>query len=193
MADTAPEPISLDEAKGNLRVDTNADDGRIASLIVAAREQVEDMTYLVLTPRPITETRPELGRWIDLKSWPIQSVDAVRYPVHNVMTALPAGAWVTNLKAEPVRLLPAQMGWGVGFTGGLCRHFAPEQLPIEIDVTAGFPTTDDVPEKVKQAMHLLIAHWYSNRAAAEVGTRAAAVEIPYGFEPLLRRWTKIVI
>ena len=53
---------------------------------------------------------------------------------------------------------------------------------------AGYATPDDVPSAVKQAMHLLISHFYTNRSAVEAGVRAAAVEMPLGVEVLLRRY-----
>lgn len=180
-----PEPISLDEAKLNLRAGDD-EDANISDLIVAAREHVEDYTGLVLTPRAITETAPRLGRWIDLASWPVTSVDAIRYPLHGVMTALADGSWLSSLTGRPARIAPASFGWGVGFL----HADRAAALPVEIDITAGFATPADVPSTVKRAMHLLIGTWYVNREADVVGRSAAAVELPTGVKLLLRRWRK---
>ena len=177
---SAQEPLTLDEVKRNLKVDATSDDDLITGLIVTAREYVEHETELVLVPRTVTETARELGRWIDLASWPVTSVSAIRYPVGSTMTALPAGSWVCSLARRPVRLLPTTPGWGV------VRTFCAPGLPVEIDVVAGYATPGDVPMRAKQAMQLLCAHWYSNRSAIESGARAAAIEVPLGVAELLR-------
>lgn len=176
------EPISLDQARWQLKDPLDTDE-QISVLIVAAREFVEGVTGLVLTHRSVTETAGQFGRWIDLASWPVTSVDAIRYPLAGVSTLLAPTAWAVSYARRPVRILPVSSGWGVG--GAYCGPQA--SLPIEIDVTAGFATPADVPATVKQAMLLLIASWYGNRDAAEVGARAAAIEIPFGVEVLLRR------
>ena len=70
------EPIDLPTAKVHLKAESGEDDDLIGSLITAAREYVEDYTGLVLTPQTITETAPQLGRWIDLASWPVSTISA---------------------------------------------------------------------------------------------------------------------
>lgn len=181
------EPISRDEAKAHLNLGTfSGDDDMIDGLITDAREFVESKTGLVLVPRDITETARQLGAYIDLSSWPITSVNAIRYPGPTGLAAIPPGGWMQSFKARPVRVLPSTAGWGVGayaFAGYACR---PATLPVEIDITAGYTSPDDVPRRVKRAMLLLIGHWYGNRDAAEVGQRAAAVELPMGVTDLLR-------
>ena len=180
-AAAAREPLTLDEVKLNLRVNTTSEDKLITDLIIDAREFVERETGLVLTPRTVTETARELGRWIDLASWPITAVLAIRISVAGVMTTLPPGLLLFSIARRPVRLLPASPGWGI--PGGLCG--APG-LPVQIDVEAGYATPADVPRNVTRAMHLLIAFWYTNRMAGEVGGRATAIEIPFGVAQLLQ-------
>ncbi len=179
MTDTTPplEPLGLDEVKLNLRVNGTAEDDLIEGLIVDAREFVERETGLVLVPRILTETAQRLGRWIDLTSWPVNTIVEIRYPAAGIMTSLPGSAWQTSLKRRPVRIVPTSFGgWGVVGWSGL----AVPSLPIEIDVDAGYTDPTAIPRGATRAMHMLIAHWYANRATAEVGTRAAAIEVPFG-------------
>ena len=79
---TAPaaEPISTAIAKAHLRVDFSTDDTLIDSLVVAAREYVEQVTGRAL----ITQTWELLddrfkGRAIHLPNAPLQSVTSVKY------------------------------------------------------------------------------------------------------------------
>jgi uncharacterized phiE125 gp8 family phage protein len=196
MADAPPEPITLDEAKANLRVDFDDDDALITARIVSAREWVETETGLVLVPRQITETATRLGRWIDLTAWPVTSVDEIRYTADDgSLQVLDTAAYRYGRFRRPIRIMPAVWNWGLS---PYCRqvwqphhsHVAETPyLPVEIDLTAGYATPDDVPATVKQAMFLLISHFYANRLPAEVGTRAAAVQVPLGVTDLLDHWT----
>ena len=185
-----PEPLSLDEVRLNLRQPPVQQNDRLTALIVVAREYVEEETGLVLVPQLVTETARELGRWIELASWPVTDVTEIRYPVAGVMTALPDGSWQASYKRRPVRILPIAWGWGVA-SGFGARCYGPATLPVEIDVQAGYATPDEVPMRVKQAMHLLIAHWFTNREGVETGQRAAAIEVPLGVGDLLRRLRQV--
>lgn len=185
MASTPPtpplEPLGLDEVKANLRVDDDDSDDLIAALITSARMHVENVTGLVILPQTVTETVPRLGLSIELASWPVTAVTAVRYPLMGVLTELEESGWAVSYRARPVRLLPATPWWGLGSPVP-----AGPALPVEIDVEAGYASPDDVPRPVKQAIQLLVSHWYANRSAAEVGARAAGVEIPFSVTELLR-------
>ncbi|WP_242140865.1 head-tail connector protein [Sphingomonas sp. TREG-RG-20F-R18-01] len=181
--------LSLAAVKKNLRVDTTDDDDLISDLILVAQADVEAYTGLVLTPRTVTETAPQLGRWIDLKSWPVSAVTAVRWTDRGgFVNTIDPSSWTIALARRPVRMIPKAWHWGLAsaFPPVVCGVPLP-QLPIEIDVEAGYATPADVPANVKQAMHLLVAHFYNNREATEVGARAAAIEIPFGVERLLRK------
>lgn len=175
-----PEPLSLDEVKLNLRVDDTSEDDLITGLIVDAREYVERETGLVLVPRTITETAPCLGAYIELASWPVSSISAIRYPLAGVMTPLADGAWLFSPNRRPIRLLPASFAWGVGAVAD-----ARSALPVEIDVEAGYADVSAIPRLATRAMHMLIDHYYTNRSTAEVGVRAAAIEVPFGVTALL--------
>jgi uncharacterized phiE125 gp8 family phage protein len=177
------EPLTLDQVRANLRQPPVQENDRLTDLIVAAREYVEEKSGLVLTRRTVTETASSLGRWIELASWPVASIDVIRIPSGAGLVVLDSSAWATSLKRRPVRIVPALTGWGVGAAYGIIGR---PSVPIEIDVTAGFETPDTVPMRAKQAMHLLVAHWFANREGVETGQRAAAIEVPLGVADLIR-------
>ncbi len=55
---------------------------------------------------------------------------------------------------------------------------------IEIDIRAGYGVSSvDVPSPLRQAIMMLVAHWYEHRAA--VGHDMAVETVPYGFEALI--------
>jgi uncharacterized phiE125 gp8 family phage protein len=59
---------------------------------------------------------------------------------------------------------------------------------IEIDFTAGFGAqAGDVPQSVRHALLLLVAHWYEHRDPIDIGDRTAA--IPAAVSELLAPYT----
>ena len=58
--------------------------------------------------------------------------------------------------------------------------------PVEIVYTAGFT---ELPKAIRQAMLLLIAHWYTNREAVVTGNVAAA-EVPVAARTLLNQYKR---
>lgn len=111
---TAPayEPISLNEAKLHCRVDVTTDDALIASLILAAREYVENQTHRAL----IQQTWDlKLDRFpcgpIELPKAPTQSVTSVTYldgagdsqtwDTDEYSTDLPSGPQAARARIQP--------------------------------------------------------------------------------------------
>lgn len=181
----AAEPVSLDQAKANLRVTSSDEDGLIAALIVAAREAAEKATGLILTSRQVVQSVDSFDRWIDLYAWPIQSIASVTYrDGGGVQQVLAPSTYAAALNRRPVRLAPASLAsWPstAGQPGG-----------IIVTVQAGYPTPDDVPATIKQSILLMIGHWFKNRSSVSAGIGAAAVEVPQSASWLLamhKAWT----
>jgi uncharacterized phiE125 gp8 family phage protein len=55
--------------------------------------------------------------------------------------------------------------------------------PVEVVYEAGYGSPAEVPQRGKQAMLMLISHWYEHRESVAVG--AVSSEIPQGVEMLL--------
>ena len=180
LAPPALEPLTLDEAKAYLRVEHGDDDETIAALIAAARLHVEAQTRRALiaqTWRLTVDAWPESGRII-VRPAPLQSLAAARvYDISNVAHALDLQNFVPDLAASALVFAP----WAVA---------QPERAlsGIEIDVVCGYG--DDalaVPEALRQAIRILVAHWYENRglvvpgamSLAALPSTAAALIAPY--------------
>lgn len=180
------EPLSLEEVKANLRVTSLDEDDLIEGLIAAAREHVEQVTGLVLTAREVVQTAADFGRYgLDIRAWPIRSITSVGYvDTHGTAQTLTSVGYVASLVQRPVRLVPA--------FGTAWPSLAGLPAAVVITLQAGYATPVDVPAPIRQAMHLLVAHWYANRSAVIAGGQAAAVEVPMGVAALLasyRRWS----
>jgi uncharacterized phiE125 gp8 family phage protein len=172
----AVEPLTLGEAKAYLRVEHGDDDSVIAALIAGARIHVETQTRRVLitqTWRLVRDSWPADGRLFVSPS-PLREIVAARvYHADRTALAIDTQAFVIDKAASPAVIA-----------------FAPWSLPapdrpaagIEIDVKAGYgDAAADVPEPLRQAIRLLLVHWYENRGTAEAVLPASvsAVIAPY--------------
>lgn len=177
---TAPsvEPVSLDEAKAFLRVEHGDDDETIAALIAGSRIHVEAMTRRAMISqdwRIVADSWPQNGR-LPVVPAPLKALNAVRvFDVSGNAHEVDGQAFVLDKAASVLA-------------------FAPWALPqpsrpaagIEIDVTLGYgDAATDVPEPLRQAIRLLVAHWYENRGLATIGSvtvlpsTVAALIAPY--------------
>jgi uncharacterized phiE125 gp8 family phage protein len=173
------EPITLAEAKAHLRVDTSGEDSLIQSLIMASRLHIEaalDLALITQTWRHQRDVWPP-SRVLILPLRPIQSLTAVTLHDDDATSrSLDVGAFVLDGFANPARLV--WRGHGAVSAAGMVAN------GIEIDFAAGHgdePT--DVPQPIRQALLLLVAHWYENREPVEIG--ATATSIPAGVSDLL--------
>ncbi len=158
---TAPaaEPLTLAEAKEFLRIEHADDDGLIASLITGARGHVEAATRRALITqvwRHIADAWPESG-CLEVLPAPLRAVLAARvYRSDGATLALDADAFVADLARAPAVL---------AFTARALPAPGRIKAGIEIDLRVGYgDAATDVPEPLRQAMRLLIAHWYENRS-----------------------------
>ena len=178
-AGPAVEPVSLAEAKAHLRIDGTAEDTLVGSLIVTSRLHVESALALSLVTQGWSWFFDAWPRDIAVKLplRPVQSIAAVRlYDEAGDITTLASDTYLLDGAAAPARLV--RQGALVWPKPGRIAN------GIEIAFTSGFgDVAADVPEPIRQAVRLLIAHWYEHRTPFEVG--AAATPPPDTVEHLL--------
>lgn len=175
----ALEPVTLAEAKAFLRVDHDSEDALIVGLIKAARQDVERSTGAAL----IDQT------WrLTLDDWPASASVAVhRYPLKQVV-----GVTVYDADGDSAEIDPAD--YVVDGNASPPRiHFKRRVTSgqpvngIEIDFVAGFGDAGpDVPDGLRRAMLLLVAHWYEFRAS--VGPQDQPISYLPGYDRMLASW-----
>jgi uncharacterized phiE125 gp8 family phage protein len=171
---TAPalEPVTLADAKSFLRVEHTDDDAVIASLIAAARSHIEAQTrraLIVQSWRLIRDAWPSEGRIAALPV-PLLAITAARVLAEDgTPQAIDLEALVADTAAAPAVIAFAP--WSLAAPG---RRIG----GIEIDIEVGYGAdVDDVPEPLRQAVRLLVAHWYENRGLIAVGRSVAVLPL----------------
>jgi uncharacterized phiE125 gp8 family phage protein len=180
---TAPavEPVSVAEAKAQLRIGHDSEDDLLNGLIRAAREEVEARAGLALLSQ----------NWrLALDRWPrFGRVALLRYPVVEILSVTVYGAegeaslvdpstYEVDLASRPPRLYFATRPEPARIMNG-----------IEVDFSAGFGAdAESVPERLKRAVLVLVAHWYEFRAGFGAGDQP--VSIPPDFDRLISSYRR---
>lgn len=180
-SEPAVEPVSTAEAKLNLRVDHSADDTLITNLIKLARQEVERLTNTALISQTwdyVLDGFPTAPFKIPL--YPLVSVTSIKYKVAaGTETTITSTNYIVDTYSRPPRIaLIDDYSWPTD-----------ELYPINnfiVRFVAGFGAAGSyVPERYKQAMQLLIAHWYENREAVYASVGGNVQTLPMGVTALL--------
>ncbi|WP_421724239.1 head-tail connector protein [Bauldia sp.] len=181
----ALEPVSLADAKAHLRLDTADDDGLLTAAIVAARVHVEAATRRLLIEQA---WRLYYDAWprsvVALPVAPLMSVDKVTvFDAAGAPQVVAPEDYTADVVSVPARLTlatSAPTAVGQAFNG------------IEIDVTAGYGATSvNVPAPLRQAILMLVAHWYEHRGA--VGHDQGGETTPLGFDALVAPFRLVTV
>lgn len=180
VAQPLVEPVSLSAAKTQCRVDTEADDGYIQSLISVARQYVEDIlditlltttwrvsydlfpTWEINLPRPMLQNKPITVTY--------RQGDGVYYTLSST-----SNHFQYDCNSIPGKIYPLWAGTWPATRG--------DENSVIVEFTAGYG--DDgfaVPPVARHLIMMLVAHWYDSRQPV---SSAAANPVPQTFETLL--------
>lgn len=174
----AAEPVTLAEAKAHCRVDYSDDDSLIESLISAARLWVEAYTRRRLITQTVQVRRGGLGGGVLLPVAPVQSVTSIEYlDTANVLQTLAADQYRLDLSVQPTRIVPAYL---VTWPTVLC-----DVDTVRVTLVVGYGDASDVPQDIRTAIKMMVAHWYEHREAVVTG--ATTADLPMAVGALLIR------
>lgn len=175
-------PVTLDEVKRHLRIETGDDDAYLADLIAASVSHLETVAGLKLitqTWRQYFDCAPA-GSTYRLAVQPVQAITAMRvYNGEGSPQEIPAASLLLDAVSSPPRL-------------EVCEHVASDRAfnGIEIDLVAGYGDTSvDVPDGLRRALLLLIAHAYEFRGAVPLSEQPASE--PHGFRALIAPYKRV--
>ena len=183
----AVEPVTLAEAKAQLRVDGSAEDTLILSLIITSRLHIEAAMGLALITQSwsnFIDAWPP-GNELALPLRPVKGITAVKlYAADESVSTVPADTYLIDGAATPARLVRrGNLAWP-----------KPSRVAngIEIAFVAGYGSAAaDVPAPIRQAILLLVAHWHEHREPVAIGSPSAPV--PPMVSDLLQpyRWVRL--
>lgn len=176
ITEPTSEPITLEQAKTNLRVTNNLEDDLITSIIVAARKWVEGFTWRPLMTQTIQANFDKVDvQSVDIliNKFPIQSITSVKYiNASGTEITMTAG---TDYEVDLISPIPRIRLTAIPNMKDTLNAF-------KIRFVAGYSSAELVPSNYKQAMYLIITSLYDNRN--QVSTQNA-IELPFGVYTLL--------
>ena len=194
VTEPAAEPLTTEEVRNHLRIDTYDDNTYLASLIIAARRYIENKTNRALVDRTIDwyfDCFPVGYRYqspIELPYPPLVSVTHVKYiDVNSVLQTWGSSYYTVDTVSTMGRIYP---NYGQWYPTGV------QDIPnaVVIRFVAGYTITTDspqdspmdlaanIPQELKHAMLLFIGHYYNNR---EEVTADNLLKIPMGIKSLI--------
>lgn len=174
---TAPadEPIIVNDVKAQSIIEIVDDDTVIDGHITAARQHIENITNRAL----VTQTWDLFLDWfpevIEVPKSLLQSVTSISYvDTDGASQTLESSVYTVDTDTDPGRIyLAYNQSWP---SIRAIRH------AITIRFVAGYGDANSVPRAIKQAMLLMVAHYYENREAV---SPVQLNDIPMGVHALL--------
>ncbi len=155
------EPITLAEAKAQLRVESDFtdDDTWINTAITVVREQVEALTNRALMPQTFELAIDGFSDEIQIPKPPFSSLTSIKYyDEDNVLQTLASSYYLVNDFSEPAIIARKT---DQTYPGTYDRLDA-----VRIVFVAGYADASSVPTSIKQAMLMLLTDLYDNRSAS---------------------------
>lgn len=173
-------PVTLAEAKAQLRVDHEDEDELIARQLRAAIGYLDGWGGILgrcLVTQTWRQDYANFCQCLRLPLWPVASVTSLKY--------LDTAGAEQTIGPSNYALRADELGAYVEFEDTYSFPAVRSGLGPRVSVTyvAG-DAAASVPENAKHAIHLLLGHWYENRETVVTGTIASA--LPLSFDALIR-------
>lgn len=200
----AVEPVTLDQAKQQLRVDFSEEDLLITGLITAAREMCEQRMHRAIYNQSYVLSLDQFnyGDWRStipmerrnpLRFSALWESMALRLPMPRLVSVtsityldtcgeqktLDPGAYRVDPSSEPARIVPA-----VNLTWPTTDYYVPGSVKVTY-VAGSYGDGAEVsscPAMIKQAILLMVGELYKNR---EESSEANLKSVPFGINALL--------
>ena len=156
-----------------------SEDTYLTSLITAAREYCETFQGRAYITQTWELAMPYFPCEIKIPKGKLQTIGSITYKDSSgATTTLTVNTdYVTSIRGIMGRVVPAY--------GKAWPSFTPFPLDaVVVTFTCGYGTASDVPEKVIQAMKLLVSHWFTNRVPVDQAM-GNAKEISFTLSALL--------
>lgn len=188
------DPVTIEDARRQCRVhasDTTYD-AELQGYLDAAVSHIEESLSIVLEPQTWRLTLDGFDGNIALPLGPVIEVDSISYDAGDVtftvidaadysLRALPDARW----EVVPIAAWPNAVS-------GMDK--------VIVDFTVGYEGeldsatyTSGVPADLKQAILLLVGHWFRNRQAVEIVSSGDLVSVPLAFDALVLPYRRAIL
>lgn len=166
------EPVSVEDAKAQERIDGSAQDDLVAKMIAAARGEAERVTGRSL----ITQTlKLYMDGWpcegvIRLPRGPVSEVSSVQYrDAEGTMQTLASSSYQVSLSGDVARIAPAYGTSWPSLRGTLDD--------VVVTYTAGYGDAEDVEPSIVAAVRMIFGALWANREDFVTGTIATPLPV----------------
>jgi uncharacterized phiE125 gp8 family phage protein len=178
FAESTTEPVSLSEAKNQLRLDTASHDALVSGLIKAARQKLENLTgqaFVSQTWDMFLDAFPGCAE-LELPFPPLQTVTGVYYtPDGSVEATFAASNYEVDVASQPGRIvLKSSVSWP--------SNTLKVANGVRVRFVCGYGAAAAVPQPLVQAIQMLVTQWYDSPPTYEVGPVMA---VPFSVENLI--------
>jgi uncharacterized phiE125 gp8 family phage protein len=171
--------ISVADCKKHLQIEAIETyyDSDIEAYIRTAQEYVEEWTNLTLFQTTIT------AKWNRFPEAPVESLRLPAWPVSDVTSISYRNTDGTSINLSKTTDVQLSLQSVPSFVQPLPNSEWPETQIDRVDAVtivfvAGYGTTSaTVPHRIRQAIKLLVGHWFKNREAVVTGTISKEIEL----------------
>lgn len=169
------EPVTLAEAKAQMRIVVNDEDALITRLIATARRHCERVARRAFVTRTLEAV---LDGWpcdevIALLYPPLSSVVHIKYMDYNGQEhTIPSADYIVDKHSEPGRVMPVG---GKTWPGDVLQPLA----AIVVRYVAGFGAAAAVPDDYKSCILAYTAAYYENREVVVTQQGITSITLPY--------------
>lgn len=174
------EPVTLDQMTAHVRVDSQDDIDYIDGLISVAREFIDSVTGRV---SGVTSFKLVAATWEELAQsmWRIPLMRAPLVAVQSVKYYAPDEDSITTMDTADYRVITS-MEPGLVELKAEAPEVDDRADAIEINFTAGYSESCDIPAAHRHAVKLFAAHLYEQRVPVAF---AQSYEIPFTLQALI--------
>jgi uncharacterized phiE125 gp8 family phage protein len=170
-------PVSVAEVKLDQRIEHDDDDSLLQGLIAAATEYAQEFVGKALIAQDWALSLRSAGRdgRISLPVTPVSALVSITYfDADNQAQSLNVSDFYLHGGEDWAYIEPVNGSWPAVY----------DRLDaLTVTFTAGYgAAAEDVPSTIRQAIRLLVGHWYENRLAA---SDIVVQKIPFGADALL--------
>lgn len=167
VTDASVEPVTLSEMKDFMKVDLTDEEDMITSMIESARVSIEKYCGIGLITKTYDYYFDKAEDVIKIPLPPLQSVTTF---VYNNLSYTETEISSSNYK---VFTFDNNKGEVVKLPSYTYVTAVPDYRPFRIRFVNGFgDTASDVPDILKLALKLTVAHWFENRQSQEMPNEA---------------------